>query len=282
MKFKIGILIDCLLLPLDQALEKAREFGADGVQIYAAGRFSLLDMSPAERRELKKRVDGIGLEVSALCGDLGGRGFEEASANPEKITRSKKIIDIAGEFGTRIVTTHIGVVPRQKDARYRILLDAVKRIAAYCRPSGSFFAIETGPEPTPILKEFIEDAAEPQLKVNFDPANQVMIHGENPAETAPLLSDYIVHTHAKDGCQVKPCDPVEIYNAFADNNPNGIVFDDYFLDLPLGRGDVPFPEYLKKLSEIGYDGYLTIEREAGTDRVWDIGEGVRFLRKLID
>lgn len=281
MKFKIGILIDCLLLPLNQALEKAREFGADGVQIYAAGRFSLLNMPPAERRELKKRIDGLGLEVSALCGDLGGRGFEEASDNPEKIARSKKIIDLAGEFGTKIVTTHIGVIPRQKDARYRILLEAVKRIAAYCRPSGTFFAIETGPEPASMLKEFIEEAAEPQLKVNFDPANLLMVQGENPAATALLLREFIVHTHAKDGCRVKPCDPVEIYNAFADNNPNGIVFDDYFLDLPLGRGDVPYPEYLKKLSEIGYDGYLTIEREAGTDRVRDIGEGVRFLKGLI-
>jgi sugar phosphate isomerase/epimerase len=281
MKFKIGILIDCLLLPLDQSLEKAREFGADGVQIYAAGRFSLLEMSLAERRMLKKRIDGLGLEVSALCGDLGGRGFEEASDNPEKIARSKRIVDLAGEFGTKIVTTHIGVIPRQKDARYKILLEAVKRIAAYCRPSGSFFAIETGPEPASMLREFIEEAAEPQLKVNFDPANQVMVQGENPAETVTLLQEFIVHTHAKDGYRIKPCDPVEIYNAFADNNPNGIVFDEYFLDLPLGRGDVPFPEYLKKLSEIGYDGYLTIEREAGTDRVWDIGEGVRFLRKLI-
>jgi sugar phosphate isomerase/epimerase len=132
-----------------------------------------------------------------------------------------------------------------------------------------------------MLKEFIEAAAEPQLKVNFDPANQVMVQGENPAETAPLLREFIVHTHAKDGRRIKPCNPVEIYNAFADNNPDGIVFDEYFLDLPLGQGDVPFPEYLRALSVIGYEGYLTIEREAGTNRVRDIGDGVRFLKKLI-
>ncbi|MBA7584505.1 hypothetical protein ES708_26460 [subsurface metagenome] len=54
-----------------------------------------------------------------------------------------------------------------------------------------------------------------------------------------------------------------------------------FIELPLGSGDVNFPEYLKALEDIGYSGYLTIEREAGSDRIKDITEGVDFLKGVI-
>jgi sugar phosphate isomerase/epimerase len=46
----------------------------------------------------------------------------------------------------------------------------------------------------------------------------------------------------------------------------------------LGKGDVNFPEYLAVLREIGFDGYLTIERECGDDPLKDISEAVQFLK----
>ncbi|MCK5674431.1 MAG: sugar phosphate isomerase/epimerase, partial [Spirochaetales bacterium] len=86
--------------------------------------------------------------------------------------------------------------------------------------------------------------------------------------------------HAKDGRMLKKCDPVKIYNAFAEGNPDNINIDDYFVELPLGVGDVNFPEYLSSLEEIGYSGYLTIEREAGANRKKDIKKGASFLKNL--
>ena len=49
-------------------------------------------------------------------------------------------------------------------------------------------------------------------------------------------------------------------------------------ELPLGQGDVDWDNYLKALKNIGYDGYLTIEREAGPDPFADIREAVGFLK----
>ena len=42
-----------------------------------------------------------------------------------------------------------------------------------------------------------------------------------------------------------------------------------------------FPTYLKALEDIGYKGYLTIEREAGADPMKDIGDAVTFLKSII-
>ena len=53
------------------------------------------------------------------------------------------------------------------------------------------------------------------------------------------------------------------------------------IELPLGQGDVDFPAYLSALNDIGYTGYLTIEREVGDDPEGDIRLAVNFLQSLI-
>lgn len=57
--------------------------------------------------------------------------------------------------------------------------------------------------------------------------------------------------------------------------------DPSFIELPLGEGDVPFSAYLKALEEIGYEGFLTIEREVGNQPLADIKTAVSYLRGLI-
>lgn len=55
----------------------------------------------------------------------------------------------------------------------------------------------------------------------------------------------------------------------------------YFEEVPLGTGSVDFASYLKALEEIGYRGYLTIEREVGGTPEKDIITAVNFLNKVI-
>ena len=54
-----------------------------------------------------------------------------------------------------------------------------------------------------------------------------------------------------------------------------------FEELPLGEGDVDFPGWLKALDDIGYRGFLTIEREVGDNPEADIRRAVDFLRRNI-
>ena len=54
-----------------------------------------------------------------------------------------------------------------------------------------------------------------------------------------------------------------------------------FEELPLGEGDVDFPGWIGALREIGYHGFLTIEREVGANPEADIRKAVGFLQQLI-
>lgn len=97
-------------------------------------------------------VKSNGLVISALCGDLG-KGFHDPAKNPELIEESKRILDLAKELETNIVTTHIGVVPSDPaNERYQIMQEACFKLAQYADSLDAHFAIETGPEESAVLK----------------------------------------------------------------------------------------------------------------------------------
>ncbi|HIE05134.1 MAG TPA: sugar phosphate isomerase/epimerase [Candidatus Latescibacteria bacterium] len=280
---KIGVIVDSFRLPLKEGLLKAKEVGAGGVQIYAvSGEMDPDNLPPSARRELKEFVRSLGLEISALCGDLGGHGFAKGEELEWRIVKSKQIIDLAVELDTSIVTTHIGVISEDtSDPAYGNIKSACEELAAYGDRVGATFAVETGPEPAVRLKRFLDGLGHKGVRVNLDPANLVMVTGDDPVEATYLLRDYIVHTHAKDGIMLKRTDPKLVYDYFAEGGIEDIRLEEYFKEVPLGQGQVDFDRWLRALKDIGYDGFLTIEREVGEDPAKDIEEAVRFLRGKI-
>lgn len=279
-EFSIGIIADWLKLPFEESLKACAEMGADGVQLYAvSGEMAPENLTPAQIAEKKALLSRYGLTVSALCGDLGGHGFARKDENPEKIEKSKRIVDLALALDSRVVTTHIGVVPEDDTCdTYKILQEACNELAEYAHQNGAFFAIETGPEPAERLKKFLDSLDSKGVAVNLDPANLVMVTGDDPVKAVYTLKDYIVHTHAKDGIMVQKTDPKRIYDFFADNGIEDLRLGDYFKEMPLGQGQVDFDAYLNALRDIGYHGFLTIEREIQTDPRADIQLAIDFLK----
>ena len=274
--FSIGVILDSFRTDLTTALDKAAAVGATGLQVYAtSGAFSPESLSPQKRREFLDMCKSRGLTISALCGDLG-QGFANPEKNPELIERSKRILDLAKDLETDVVTTHIGVVPADTDCdTFRIMQDACGQLAAYADSLRAHFAIETGPELSAVLKTFLDTLHSTGVAVNLDPANLVMVAGDDPVKAVHNLKEDIVHTHAKDGRMLRRVNPETIYNGTLD------FAEAPFIELPLGQGDVDFPAYLSALNDIGYTGYLTIEREVGDDPEGDIRLAVNFLQSLI-
>ena len=277
-QFPIGVMLDSFKLDYKEAIKKAAELGAKGLQMYATtGEFAPENLTGAKRRELLDIVKSNGLVFSALCGDLG-MGFGNKELNPGLIEKSKRILDLAKELETDVVTTHIGVVPADPGHdRYKIMQEACFELARYADSLDAHFAIETGPEIATTLKGFLDSLGSMGVAVNFDPANFVMVTGDDPVKGVYTLKDYIVHTHAKDGKNLRPCNPEVVYRIIDEEANQG----DAYLEMPLGEGNVDFDNYLKALEEIGYKGFLTVEREVGENPVADIEKAIKFLRSKI-
>jgi len=285
---KIGVIVDSFGIGVREGLKKAKDVGADGVQIYAvSGEMDPAALPPSARRELKDYIASLGLEISALCGDLGGHGFQDKAANPAKVEKSKRILDLAMDLGTNIVTTHIGIVPDDRQGEvYHSLQTACEELGQYAKGMGAYFAIETGPERAAHLKSFLDTLSTNGVSVNFDPANMVMVTGDDPVQGVHILRDYIVHTHVKDGVRYKEVDPREVYGALGyEPMDHGKIAQmvssgEVFREVPLGEGKVPFDAYFAALQEIGYTGYLTIEREVGEQPEIDIRAAVQFIKRF--
>ena len=258
----IGVIPDSFQVPFKEAVILARDMGVKGLQPYVTGgELAPENLSKQDRSDILKYVNDNGLVFSALCADFGLH-FNEKDTNEEGIIRTMKMMDLAVDFNTKVITTHIGRVPDDENSEeYYNIVNTIERLGKYGDQIGVAFATETGPEMAIKLKEILDKADTKSAKVNLDPANFVMCAGQDPVEAVHILKDYIVHTHAKDGIKLSDTD-----------------YEEY----PLGQGGVPFPEYIGALKEIGYDGFLTIEREAGATRFQDIKNAVVFLNEILN
>ncbi len=279
--FPIGAILESFKLDRSEAIKKANEIGVKGIQMYATeGINSPENLNAQDRINLKREVENYGMVFSALCGDLG-MGFGNKELNPSLIEKSKRIVELAKDLGTDIITTHIGVVPSDPShERYKIMQEACFELSRFADSMQAHFAIETGPEVADTLKMFLDDLGSTGVAVNLDPANFKMVTGDDPVKAVYTLQKYIVHTHAKDGNRLNIGNPEFIYRAV---HPVPQGFDDiqYFEEVPLGTGSVDFTNYLKALEDIGYKGFLTIEREVGDTPADDIKIAFDYLNKVI-
>ena len=250
-------MLESFRLPTAEALDQAVSIGVQGIQVYTTqGERAPENMDAAKRRSFLSEVQSRGLTISALCGDLG-KGFTDPELNPQLIEKSKRILDLALDLKTNIVTTHIGVVPEDNTCdTYKIMQEACRSLAEYADSLGAHFAIETGPEPAARLRAFLDTLGSTGVAVNYDPANLTMCVADDAAKGVYELRKYIVHTHAKDGLR-------------GTGEP--------YVEVPLGKGDVDWKAYLAALEDIGYRGFLTIERECGDNPLDDIRMAADFL-----
>ncbi len=280
---KIGVMVESFRCGWKDGLKAAAAVGADGVQMYATkGDTHFSQFTGARRAELQSALADHGLVISALCADFGGHGFQVESGNAQRIEDSKRVMELGLALGTRVVTTHIGVVPADRaHPRYGVLARACEKLGLFGESIGATFAIETGPEPATVLAAFLADIGRPKgIGVNFDPANLVMVLREDIPKAVALLAPYTVHTHAKDGINVQPFDPEQLYNPPADGKGVPANWSDYFQEVPLGDGQVDFPSYLAAIRLAGLqDLFFTIEREVGATPAEDIRKAVEFLRQ---
>ena len=279
--FKIGTLADWFGVGIIEGIKESEKCGAEGVQLYAADEFDPRTANHDLIDQVKATAAECGQKITALCCELGGFGLERPEDNPEKINYLKECAKMAKYLNCPVLTTHLGVVPKDKShPTYKALLDACREIGSYLAPMGITLAIETGPEDAATLRAFLDDCGE-GIGVNFDPANLVMVGQYDEVESVRILSDKIVHTHAKDGINITPFDSGDFYHKFAEGGLEWMAGANICEETPLGKGSVRWNEYLNALKEIGYDGYLTIEHEV-SDGADEIREAVDFLKKQLE
>lgn len=193
-------------------------------------------------------------------------GFIPPATRAEREKRTCEISDFAVVLGAPAIATHIGCVPHDmSDEAHIAVREMVRRICDHAAARGQKVALETGQESAPVLLDFILGVNRRNLGINFDPANMILYGTGDPIDALGLLGQHVISVHAKDG----------------DWPPAGQP-DALGTERTLGQGSVGMERFLRQLIHIGYQGPVTIEREAHdpAERLRDLATGLELLAGL--
>ena len=192
-----------------------------------------------------------------------GIGIVPAHTRSERMLISCRLMEWCKRYDINSVTCHVGFVPEEKNEFYdRFILD-MQQLARFAAAMGQEFLFETGTETAVHLKQTIDDINEPNVGVNFDPANLLIYNNGDPAGVVDLLGDKIKVVHCKDS------------NPPAEGAAMG-------KETVLGQGSTNFAVLLKRIIDGGFNGPLIIEREIlpGPEQEQDIKDAVALIKSI--
>ena len=275
---KLGVITDCFKKNFYDSVALAGELGFDGVQVYATtGEFSPTALSELDVAALREHLKKNGLVISALCGDMGGHGFEIEADNPDRIEKTKRIIDLAVSFDTKVVTTHIGVIPADAQSeKYRVMLSALRACGEYAAERGVRTVTENHgyfSQDANRVEKLINTVNHENFGALVDVGN-FMCADEDPWKSVSVMAPYAYHVHVKDFHKKSGMEP----------NPGKGWFrtrgGDYLRGAIIGHGEAHVAQSLYVLKKSGYDGYLTVEFEGMEDKLVGIELGLVNLKKF--
>ncbi len=205
---------------------------------------------------IKNAAEKYGIEISAqFCGYYDNdtvwdnyEGFKTSGLGIEPYRESRlKYVKNAASFakllGVTDIVIHGGFIPNNPfSEEYEIVLSAVKELCNHAEKLGMNVLLETGGESAVALLRLIVDSGKNNLFVNLDPANMLMYGYANPVDALYTIGKYVRNIHGKDG--MPPTDPVILGE-----------------EKNIGEGCVDFYAMFRQLKNLGYDRFITIERE---------------------
>ena len=274
---KIGVcIIFNDMLSMEKKIRRLQEEAFDNCQLISWQPALWTAENAAVLRELFARY---GIEISAFwCGWEGPcywnfyEGQKTLGLVPPQYreARVKNLCDgadFACKLGVKNVVTHMGYIPENPyDPEFEPFCRAVRRVADHLKQNGQYLLFETGQETPVTMLRCFEEVGCDNLGINLDTANLITYGKGNPVDALEVLGAYVANLHAKDGL-------------FPENG------HECGRDVPLGEGMVDFERLFRKLKELHYDSYVTIECEMAEQdspqQMQDIYHAREYLKRIL-
>jgi sugar phosphate isomerase/epimerase len=230
--------------------EEAKRIGFESLDLFVG--FDPGKLSKAERRAYIDDNLSTGLPViSLVCTCLGLSDFNPAIRGYH-IERARNVVDLAADMAT---TRNLCFVPGEymfqkklipAQGEWDLVVDATRQVGKHAAARKRELAIELLPfefafiNSLDAMERFLDEVALPNVKATVD-ISHFWLMRIPPAQIAKRLDGRIAHVHMSD----------------CDGTNHG--------DMPPGRGNTPFGEYLDAIRETGFQGTASIELEFPPD-----------------
>lgn len=255
---------------LDEQLDVLQSLDIKYLELRGVWGKGVLALSDEETRTIRDALKARGMGVSAIGSPIGKIRIDDPF--PPHLDDFRRALDLAEFFGTQYIRMFSFFVPEGQAEEYRS--QVMDRLAALLeeakgRPVTLLHENESriyGDVPSR-CRDILETMDSPQLRMTFDPSNFVMQNVHPFTDAYPLVKDYIVYMHIKDG----------------DMATKRVV--------PAGEGDGQVREVLAALHERGFEGFASLEPHlahagefagfSGPDRFGKAAEALRAVLREI-
>lgn len=282
---RTGLLIDPIDADLsyEENLKKASELGFEIVQLWYK---DIIFNAGEKNKDFLKMLENLGLELKSLAAytDI----LDPSTTRSRVIDNFKRVIDYASEARIKFVVTESGGVPGELD-EWDEMIERFSELTWHAETHGVVILIENGPgvlvNSTGLMMRMMEELDTGSIGINFDPANLLLVP-DDVINAVNRLGDLIMDTHAKDSILLTEGSDRDVPEEHIFVMPEG----EDFIHLPegvkwvlppIGRGDVPFTDYISALKEISFQGDLIIEYQGGGNRENAIIQSKNYLEKIL-
>ncbi len=244
--------------PLRQSLETAANLGIHGLQLDVRSELKPTDLSETGRRQFLHQLGEMDLSVASLCFPAR-RSYYDSEQLDARVAATKAAMQFAFQLKAPVVTARIGRIPTDRDSQaYFVLRDVLIDLARFGNHVGTTFTITPTNDSPEVLADLIASVTDGPLGIDFDPANFVMT-GSNPTQAWRTLYQSVRN--------------VQVRDAVRDIDGSG-------QEVPVGRGEVDWEEFLAITDEAGYRSWLTVQRTTGDDKTGDCARAVQYLSRV--
>ncbi|MHB0911958.1 MAG: sugar phosphate isomerase/epimerase family protein [Armatimonadota bacterium] len=239
--------------PAAEAIAEAKKLGYDSLEFCLSGTGDVsLETTEGKAKEIVKMAKDSGLELSSLAtGLFWGKSLSasDPAMRAEALEIGKKLIDVAAwlEVGAVLVvpgSVDVFFDPGAEVIDYSVVWDRATEAVGKLLPRAEAAKVAIGVENVwnkflvgPVeIRAFVDQFGSDWVGSYFDVGNCMPVG--YPEQWIRLLGKRIKRVHFKDF-------------------KRSVGTADGFVDLL--EGDVNWPEVLKALAEVGYDGYVTAE-----------------------
>ena len=235
--------VTCLDMSMTEIISHAKRAGIDTLEVRLDRQGNFMGYTLDNIKDAKAILDKESIKIRDIGTSCGFRSYV-----PESVEKFKSCIDIAAAVGAKGLRVFLGTGYKKHSDKtvcdYDGLVRSIRESCDYAKPLGVEVWAETHNDFSKgtVLAELIKAVDRENFKIIWD-----LIHpyelGESAAETIAALGDRIAHVHIKDGRK----------------NPDINMVN--YIYTKLGEGELPICDMVKRLLDVGYDGYFSLEWE---------------------
>ena len=255
-----GVWTGQIRLTIDQFLEKAANFGYDGVMLVAKRpHLSPLDADNTTLDRIRKSLDEHGLQLACLAGYTdfcAGADRPDVPHREMQIMYVTELAKLTHDLGGKLVRVFTGF--ERPDVSYDQQWDWCVQALRECAHRASDWGVTIGVQNHhdiaahyESLYDLLKEIDHPNCKAMFD-AWSPALHCTDLVAAVNKMAPYIVHTTVAD----------YVRRPRFEYHPRLVNYTqqpDVIRAVPMGEGFIDYRRFLNALKANGYDGYVAYE-----------------------